>query len=143
MDRKRLLELSGQLDGWTEEPVKEEEVEVLDEMHLGMSHVKPLKKDNKMDMTHHKAGHKSDDKEPKATHEKKTGGDVVKKDNKMDKVHHNAGHKSDDKEPKATHEKKVGGDVVKEMAQAIVESGDVEGTLRELIGALREAGIDL
>ena len=98
---------------------------------------------------HDELGHKM--KHPKTSektgqqsgnHEKKAGGDVVKDKNEMD-MHHKKGGKGPTEEPKANHSKKLGGDVVKEWAKAIVESGDAEGTVRELLAALQEAGVEL
>lgn len=97
---------------------------------LGHEHQKPE--------TSKKTGDKSGD------HEKKTGGDVVKKDNEMD-MEQKKGGKGHTEEPKANHAVKTGGEAVhvKEWAQAIVESGDVEGTMRDLLAALQEAGVEL
>lgn len=100
-----------------------------------------VKQDNEMDMMHGKTTKHSTYKEPKADHSKKPGGKVVKDSNTMDMHHGKTTNHSTYNEPKATHSKKLGGDVVKEWADQIVESGDVETVMRELLVALEEKGV--
>lgn len=93
-------------------------------------------------------------KEPKATHKVKSGaGSSSTGEGSKDLKHKPEMSWTDPKgaksgkynEPKANHAVKAGGKTVhvKEMAQAIVESGDVEGTLAALVHALQEAGVEL
>jgi hypothetical protein len=86
-----------------------------------------------------------------AAYGKETGGKVVKGDNKMDQ-HMPKSKKSDDKSGQGEHAVKSfatsaahakGKDKVRHMAEAILESGDVEGTLAALIRELQEAGVEL
>lgn len=91
--------------------------------------------------TSKKTGDKSGDGKKPGGH---PDGKVVKKD--IDMQHsHKKGGKGHTDEPKANHSMKLGGKKVhvKEWAEAIVESGDVEGTMRELLAALEEAGVKL
>ncbi len=116
------------------------------------SHAKghDIKDKPEMDMTHPKTSKLTGDKSGDG--KKDAGGKVVKDKNEMSEVQKKGG-KGKTEEPKANHAKKSfasdkahanGKDIhVKEWAQAIVESGDVEGTVRELIAALQEAGVEL
>jgi hypothetical protein len=99
-----------------------------------------IKDKAEMDMMHPKTSKKTGDKSGDG--KKETGGKVVKDKNEMDQ-HHKKGGKGHTDEPKANHAVKVGGKVVKEWAEAIAESGDVEGTMRELLAALEEVGVKL
>ena len=112
-----------------------------------------IKDKPEMDMMHPKTSKNTGDKSGDG---KKPGGHpdgkVVKDKNEMSEKHTKGGKGHTD-EPKANHAKKSfasdaahakGKDIhVKEWAQAIVESGDVEGTIRELLAALEEAGVEL
>ena len=109
------------------------------------AHGKDHKDKPEMDWTHPKTSKNTGDKSGDG---KKPGGHpdgkVVKDKNEMGE-HHKKGGKGHTDEPKANHQKKLGGKEVhvKEWAQAIVESGDVEGTMRDLLAALQEAGVEL
>lgn len=101
---------------------------------------KEVKDKPEMKQTHPKTSEKTGDQS--AAHTKKAGGKVVRKDIDQS-AYYKKGTKGKTNEPKANHAKKVGGDVVKEWAQQIVESGDVEGTIRDLIEALQKQGVEL
>lgn len=132
-DFKRLKELAGVTEADYSEPKANHPVKSGGEDvkgTLGHKHQKPA--------TSTKTGDHS------ANYNKEAGGKVVKNSNEMDQ-HHKAGGKGHTDEPKANHKVKTGGKEVhvKEMAQAIAQSGDMEGTLAALIQELQEQGLEL
>lgn len=155
MDLKRLQFLAGNLNEGANlyaEPMADHKV---DSKSTTDSHANghDIKDKPEMDMkkldTSKNTGDKSGDGKKPEGH---PDGKVVKNKNDMD-MHHKKGGKGNTAEPKANHAKKSfasdkahasGKDIhVKEWAQAIAESGDVEGTMRELLSALEEAGVEL